>query len=494
MQFNTLVFMLFFIITALLYFVSPKKAKNWILLTASYVFYGLANAKILIYLLLCTLVTYGFGLLIEENKGKDKAKLFVTIAIILDIGVLAFFKYTDFAISIIGRFTSLFGANPEEKTLGLIAPLGISFITFQTVSYMIDVNRGKTPVCRSLLKYALYVAFFPIVIQGPISKAGDIIPQFDEEHKYDSDRVKEGIILFLFGLFMKMVIADRAALTVDHVFADLNNYSGAAILFSTILFALQLYADFAGYSLMAIGSAKILGFNVKRNFRQPYFSKSPAEFWRRWHISLNTWLKDYLYIPLGGSRCSKTRQYFNVMATFTLSGLWHGANVGYVLWGFINGIFVVIDNIIHKGKAKAKKAGNAVVGFLKALFNSILLLFTWVFFRARYFSLSMLAFKRMFTAFNCRPFLSAAKHMLLKRGESTLLGMTFTQYMILFAGFIVLWVADYLTSRNDNMAERIAKGNTLLRWLVVCFLLMSVICFGIYGFGYNAAAFVYTQF
>lgn len=503
MQFNSLLFLIFFIITAILYWILPHKARVPLLLVASYVFYLVAGPKLLVYLVACTLATYILGRLIQKNieKGnKNIAKALMIIGVICDALVLGAIKYANFFINLFNKFAGASGIG--IKNFNIIVPLGISFITFQTISYMIDIYRGDGHAEKNILKYATYVSFFPIVVQGPIEKARDIIPQFDEKKKLILPKLKEGIILVLFGLFLKLVIADRAAMPVNIVFAELSNYTGAEIIFALFMFVIQIYADFSGYSLIAIGTALILGINVKQNFRQPYMSTSISEFWRRWHISLNTWLKDYLYFPLGGSRCSKPRKYFNTMVTFTVSGFWHGANFGYVLWGVLNGVYVCVEGIFKDitGKGKKVKSKNDKkqvwpLVTIKRFFVLVFISASWLFFRAETSAASKIAIKKII--YELRPSIIVGKisEMLQSGLEGELLGTNALHYCILALSLIVLVFVDVWSHRHqEGLAHRIVRGNLIVRWLVLYALIFGVIIFGVYGFGYDAASFIYTRF
>ncbi len=493
MTFNTLDFILFLPIVFILYFVLPQKLRNPLLLLASYFFYAVYDLPLTLFLVICTLVTYGIGLVIGGSTDKRRRKAWLVVGVVLNLGTLGFYKYFNFFSKSLGE---LFGVK-ETVTLNLLVPLGISFILFQTASYVIDVYRGTLPAEKSLFKFALYVAFFPKLVQGPIERAVDILPQFDEEHHFDSKRWSEGMVMVIYGLFMKMVVADNAAIMVDTVFGNLKQYSGAAIAFAALMFTFQIYYDFAGYSYTAIGAAKVLGFEFKQNFRQPYLSHSVGEFWRRWHMSLNAWLRDYLYIPLGGSRCSKGRRYLNTLITFTLSGLWHGANWGYVIWGFINGVYINLENIVKSsfGSRKAKRTAAGAVGrFLQWLYTFCLVSFAWIFFRAQDLTTSITAIRRIFCNFNFNNFAEYLTSTLTKGAGTTFFGIDVAYGLIpLIIGMLIVLAVDILSEKTD-LAKKLADCCLFTRWPVYLFLMFAIILFGVYGYGYNAASFIYANF
>lgn len=329
MLFNSWQYLCFYPIVVLIYFILPKKVKNIWLLLASYYFYMGWNAKYIVLLFFTTVVTYIGSLIIE--KYRKKWILFLTL--VLNFSVLFYFKYIQFAWNNLGHICNKLGIPFIEHKFDILLPVGISFFTFQAVGYTIDVYRKEIYAERNFFRYALFVSFFPQLVAGPIERSKNLLKQLDKTYTYSYDRMREGLLLMLWGFFLKLVIADRAAIFVDTVFADTNKYAGLYIVVATIIFAFQIYCDFYGYSVIAMGSARIIGLNLMDNFNAPYFSRSVAEFWRRWHISLSTWFRDYLYIPLGGSHKGKIRNYLNLMIVFLTSGLWHGSAWTYVTWG-----------------------------------------------------------------------------------------------------------------------------------------------------------------
>ena len=340
MLFNSIDFLFFFIAVTLLYFALPHKYRWFLLLTASCYFY-MAFVPIYILILGFTIVVdYFAGILLENEKG-SKRKMYLVASMVANIGVLAIFKYYNFFN---GNLTHLLhGAGYQNPVpyLSILLPIGLSFHTFQAMSYTIEVYRGHQKAERHFGIYALYVMFYPQLVAGPIERPQNLIPQLYQKHEFNYQNVKEGLTMMLWGLFKKIVIADRLAIYVNHVYSRYDDVSGMTLLVATILFSFQMYCDFSGYSDIAIGAARVMGFKLMTNFRRPIFSKSTTEFWQRWHISLSSWFKDYLYFTLGGSRVAVPRWYLNLFIVFVISGLWHGANWTFIIWGAINGFYVI---------------------------------------------------------------------------------------------------------------------------------------------------------
>lgn len=490
MVFNSLEFLLFLPIVVILYYVLPQKLKIPLLLVGSYFFYAFYSLKLSVFLVVFTLVTYAIGIKIAASEGSTK-KAFLAVGVVAQTLTLALYKYTKFFLQ---TFSS------EEVKFDLLVPLGISFITFSGISYLIDVYRGKIAVEKRIIHFALYMAFFAKVVQGPIIKYGDIVSQFDEEHHWDDTNFRAGTLQVLYGLFMKMVIADRLAVAVNTVYGSASEYAGATLLFATMLFSLQIYFDFAGYSLVALGSARLLGYTFADNFRQPYLSSSVGEFWRRWHISLNKWLTDYIYIPLGGSRCAPFHRDVNTLITFGLSGLWHGADWGYVIWGLLNGLYIVIEKHISSitsrftkkdGEAPAAPAPKKSSSFGQVV-TFILISFSWIFFRAQSLTLSKTIITRIFKNFNLLGFMQYMKDCLTAE-EPAYLGITAYSWTILIICFVVSWIVD-IALQKWNLVEKFPNSSLPIRWVVYLVLIFAVIMFGMYGYGYSASAFIYAQF
>ena len=381
MLFNSIAFLLFFPIVCVLYFCIPAKkirVRNTLLLAASYYFYMNWEPAYALLLLTSTIVTYSTALGISRFEEKRKKKLFLVSSLVLNLAILFLFKYYNFLSSNIETVLLASGIGIDIPEFGLLLPVGISFYTFQALGYSIDVYRGTTKVEHDFATYALFVSFFPQLVAGPIERSNNLLPQFKKEHNAEYDTIMAGVRLMVWGYFLKLVVADRCGLFVDIVFNNVNHHTGGSYLLASLLFPFQIYGDFAGYSLIAIGVARILGFHLMENFHRPYFACSVGEFWHRWHISLSTWFKDYVYIPLGGNRVSRLRNYFNLFVTFTVSGIWHGANWTFVCWGMLHGTLLCIEKALGIGKQK-------YVGFRKTAhwaLTFILVCFAWILFRA----------------------------------------------------------------------------------------------------------------
>ena len=381
MPFNSFSFWLVFPFIFGLYWLIPAKynqARKVFLILVSYLLYMNWKPAFALVLLGVTIVTYGGGYLFGNQQNKNCKKRLAWLFAILAVLPLLVFKYYNFLNDSLSQGLAAIGLKFALPGLNWAIPVGISFFTFQAVGYMLDVYRGKTEVEKSILDYVLFVSFFPQVTSGPISTANELLPQIKATHKFDYEQGKQGLKFLLWGMFIKLVIADRLGLFVDTVYANYIHYNGGTCFVASVFYTLQIYCDFAGYSLMAIGIARTLGFNLINNFHRPYFAVSITDFWKRWHISLTRWLTQQIYIPLGGSRCSKARTYWNIFVTFLVSGIWHGANWTFIVWGCMHGVL----QIIEKAFGWQKYEGNSgVVKAIRILVTFLLVNFTWIFFR-----------------------------------------------------------------------------------------------------------------
>jgi len=335
--FNSLHFALFFPVVTTLYFLLPHRHRLWMLLLASCYFYMALVPKYILILFFLIAVDYTAGLLIERAPP-EKRRLYLLCSLLANVLVLSIFKYFNFINANVGGVIEALGGRWSLPNLNIILPIGLSFHTFQSISYVIEVYRGRQKAERNLGKYALYVLFYPQLVAGPIERPQNLLHQFDEPHRFDYARVTDGLKLMVWGLFKKVVIADRLAVAVDLVYNNPTSYSGWPLVVATYFFAIQIYCDFSGYTDMARGAAQVMGFRMMENFRAPYLATSIGEFWRRWHISLSSWFRDYVYIPMGGNQVPRWRWYANLMAVFLLSGLWHGASWTFVIWGGLHGL------------------------------------------------------------------------------------------------------------------------------------------------------------
>ena len=355
MLFNSITYFLFFVLVFSLYWTILRKkfmGQNLFLLIASYFFYGWWDVRFLILIFISSSVDFFLGRAIFNQPDKKKKQYILGLCMVINLGMLGFFKYYNFFVDNFSSLMIHFGFQPNIKMFHIILPVGISFYTFQSLSYSIDIYRDKIKPTNNFVSFMTFVSFFPQLVAGPIERASNLLPQFLKARIFNRDHFVAGFRFILYGLFKKMVIADRLAYFVNHIYDTPEKYDGTILLAATFMFGFQIYCDFSGYSDIAIGSARLLGFDLMQNFRTPYLTRSFRDFWRRWHISLSTWFRDYVYIPLGGNRVSQGRWIFIILLTFSLSGLWHGASLKFVIWGGLHGIGLVINRIwdsIFKG-------------------------------------------------------------------------------------------------------------------------------------------------
>jgi len=445
-----------------------------------------------------TVITYASGLLIDRSnqitdaqKRTRQRKLWVGCSFALNLIILFAFKYFYFAVDSINWMLANMGVSLIEPTFDVLLPVAISFYTFQALSYTMDLYRGEIRVERSLGKYALFVAFFPALLAGPIERSKNLLKQMHEKHEFDYENIKNGLLLMLWGFFIKMVIADRIASSVHRVYGNYERYFGFQLAIATVLFAIQIYCDFAGYSYIAKGAAQTMGFSLVDNFKQPYFSASIREFWSRWHISLSTWFRDYLYIPLGGSRCSRLKKYRNTMITFLVSGLWHGASWNFVVWGFIHGSYQIVGDISLPLRTKLynmlkinTKSGLFKIGQVSVTFA--LVCFAWIFFRAPTLLDALNIIERIFLNFGFANifdrFLYGMQYFGLNQSNAAAAGVS----------ILILFIVDQLQTRMDAR-ETLARRNIVIRWAVYYALVFAVILLGVFGFGVSNE-FLYFQF
>lgn len=497
MLFNSVDFLIFFPLVTLIYFIIPHKIRYLWLLVCSYYFYMCWNAQYALLLFASTFITWASGLGIAHAAKKEaddptrqRSKGIVAISLILNLSLLFFFKYANFTIDNLNAIFSKIGITFQVPTLDLLLPVGISFYIFQALSYTIDVYRGDVPVERNLLRYMLFVSFFPQLVAGPIERSSRLVAQLYEKHTFNFDRMVRGLMLMLWGYFQKVVVADRICVLVDQVFNYVTYYSGFTVLVGALFFAVQIYCDFSGYSIIAVGAAQVMGFDLMDNFRQPYLAVSVSDFWRRWHISLTTWFRDYLYIPLGGNRKGKWKKYRNIMIVFLSSGLWHGANWTYVIWGGLNGLYQVIGAETKKLRTKCKNAlrirDNTASGKLLSMVVTFLLVdFSWIFFRAATLEDAVTFLKQMFASFN--PWV-------LFDGTLYTLGLSQIDFWVGVLSILVIFIVDSLHERKVHIREWILEQNLVFRWVIYFVAIFTILIFGFYGPNYDAAQFIYFQF
>ncbi len=401
MLFNSLEFLVFFPIVIALYFALPHRFRWVMLLLASYYFYMCWNYTYVVLIVSTTVINYIAGIGIARSRSAFIRSFYLVMGLVTSLGILFFYKYFNFFGGSINSLFAHFNIFYQVPAYNVLLPVGISFYTFQTLSYTIDVYKNqKTPEYHFGI-FALYVSFFPQLVAGPIERSTNLLPQFYEKHTFKYSRVRDGIYIMAWGFFKKVVIADRLSEYVNLVYGDPTGYGSMHLLLGTVFFAIQIYCDFSGYSDIAIGTAKIMGFSLMKNFNRPYFARSIGEFWHRWHISLSTWFRDYLYIPLGGNRVAKTRWYFNLFITFLISGLWHGANWTFVIWGALHGFYLIfaiwtsnIRQAINNRIGISKLPG--LEHFIQVVITILLSWFAWIFFRANSLQDAFLIIGRLF--------------------------------------------------------------------------------------------------
>ena len=441
---------------------------------ASYYFYMSWNAKYVILILFTTVISYVAAILLEHFKNQKIKKIILAITLISCLGVLFIFKYFNFFSEAISNILKSLSIQLNPVTLKLLLPVGISFYTFQTLGYVIDVYRNNLKAERHFGYYAAFISFFPQLVAGPIERTNNLLPQIKNEHFFDYSQATYGLKLMAWGFFKKLVIADNLAINVDTVYNDIQSYKGFALILASLFFTIQIYCDFSGYSDIARGSSKLMGIDLMENFKSPYFSASIKEFWSRWHISLSTWFRDYLYIPLGGNRVKKSRHYFNLMITFLISGLWHGANWTFMIWGGIHGLAQIIEDFFNSGK---RKELHGIRWFGKVIFVFTFCSFAWIFFRAQNISEIIYIFSHCFDGIS-QPL--------------TYIRSGVGSKKILLLVMCILSIYDYISLLNEQEAIKLLNiTNTYFRWLAYIILGLSIIIFSHKGV---ATEFVYFQF
>jgi D-alanyl-lipoteichoic acid acyltransferase DltB (MBOAT superfamily) len=480
MLFNSFTFAIFLSIVFLLYWSISKNVKiqNIFLLATSYFFYGWWDWRYLSLVLLCSITNYTAGILMMKTDVQKRRKLILTVCCLVSFGVLGMFKYYDFFVTSFVDAFSLIGIHLQAKTLHLILPVGISFYTFHTLSYTIDVYRGKFEPTKDVVSFFLFVSIFPLAMAGPIERATNLLPQIYKRRTFDYSLAVDGMRQILWGLFKKVVIADNCASIANEIFNNSAIYSGSTLLLGAIFFTFQIYGDFSGYSDMALGIGKLLGFKFLKNFSFPYFSRDIAEFWRRWHISLNTWFRDYLYIPLGGSRGSKGQVVRNTFIIFLVSGFWHGANWTFIAWGTYHALLFFPLIIIGKNRKYTDTVAEGRIlphlkEVLQMLFTFVLVVFGWILFRAENMThvwnyISEIFSPSLFTM----PFLGY------KRSTITLI------FVVIF--MLIEWIGR----KNQYAIEKFNFTNKwYIRWAFYYAITLLII-----SFGGEEQQFIYFQF
>ncbi len=465
MLFNSIAFLFFFPFTVLLYFLIPQRYRYIWLLFSNYVFYLSQDRGVVLFLALSTLITWITGNIIYSKNVKIK-RIALFIGIVLNLLPLLIFKYSNFFLSF----------SDAGKTLNLVIPAGISFYTLQSMTYVIDCYRDRLAPEKNLFKYALFVSFFPCILSGPIERAESFLPQTElSEHSFDPERVKEGLRYMLWGYFMKLVIVSRLEILTDLVYRDYADLSGTAVLIGVIAFSLQIYCDFAGYSFIALGTARILGYNIICNFRQPYLACSIQDFWRRWHVSLSTWFRDYLYIPLGGSKKGDLRRYLNIMIVFVVSGLWHGAGLTFLIWGVLHGLFQNIGHMLLPLRKRTESFLTSYRGgrwkkpyeFMSILVTYVIVMLAWIPFKSTDLSQAGEVFLSMFND-------NRLEHLF--DGTLFTLGLGVNNLFFAIAALFVVIITDLLCEKRGCTISRLFDGmRTSFRWAVYYLLIIMIL-------------------
>ena len=480
MLFNSILFAIFLPIVFALYWIFIKniKLQNIILLLASYYFYGCWDWRFMFLLAFSTFLDYYSGIKIENANSQKLKKIWLTISIGINLGFLGFFKYYNFFIDSFTDLLNGLGFNAHPWTLQIILPVGISFYTFHGLSYIIDIYYGRIKAERNIIDYSVFVSFFPLLVAGPIERATHLLPQLKKQKLFDYNQAVDGMRQILWGLFKKMVIADNCAIYANQIFENPDSQSGSNLVLGAIFFTFQIYGDFSGYSDIALGVAKLFGINLLKNFNYPYFSRDIAEFWRRWHMSLSTWFRDYLYIPLGGSKGGNWMRIRNTFIIFIVSGFWHGANWTFIFWGFLNALFIMPSIIFKTNRNNIEiVAYNKVLPSLKDLINIIitftLTVFAWIFFRAN--SVSH-AFEYISNIFNKSLF-----------SFPTLNKSAFATLILILLLILVEWIGR----RNNYGIEKLfLNKHRIIRWIFYAFIIMLIGLF----LQTEESPFIYFQF
>ncbi|MDB5087405.1 MAG: rane-bound O-acyltransferase family protein [Mucilaginibacter sp.] len=475
MLFNSIDFVIFYIVVTILYFVVPHKLK-WIILLAASCYFYMAFVPVYILILGFTiLIDYFAGIYIENEHNPRRRKLLLAASLVANIGILFIFKYFNFLNLNVNILLNKFNYHNPIPYLTILLPIGLSFHTFQAMSYTIEVYRGNQKAERHFGIYSLYVMFYPQLVAGPIERPQNVLPQLRIRHKFSYDLMQSGLKMMLWGFFKKLVIADRLSIFVNSVYNNPDMHNGTTIAIASFFFAIQIYCDFSGYTDIAIGCARTMGFDLMRNFNRPYFASNIQDFWRRWHISLSTWFRDYVYIPLGGSKVSGKRRYLNLFIVFLLSGVWHGANYTYIIWGMLHGLYSVIYILIkpYLRKTPENKIAAALMRMGNIALTISLVTFAWIFFRAASLHDAFTLIRNL-RSFGARPFI----------GDGV---SNFAQSVL---AIVLLFILEYKIEYYPEKFNFFSSPNILLRWGSLTFTILWIIVFGVF----NGGQFIYFQF
>lgn len=512
MLFHTMQYILFLPAAVIVYYLLPKKTRYLWLLIASYYFYMQWNPAYVLLLFSCTAVTYLGGRILEklhhsQKNGRRGEKICLAACLLINLAVLGYFKYFSFALHHFNRILRYAGADEIVWKDEPILPVGISFYILQALGYLIDVYRREIKAEKNFLRYALFVSFFPQLVAGPIERSGNLLIQLRKQHSFEYENLRKGLLLVLYGMFLKMVIADRAAILVNTVYGNSQAYPGFYIVAATCFFSIQIYCDFHGYSTIARGSALIMGIRLLDNFEAPYYSRSVKEFWRRWHISLSGWFRDYLYIPLGGSRKGQVKKECNLLTVFGISGLWHGASLAFIVWGILNGLYQVCADTIRKvrclfmtfvNRFLARWVSNEIViradtagknCFSRHLLQTAatfgFITFSWLFFRAGTMKNAIQVFFNMMRINNW---------IILFDGSLYGLGVAKNEMNVLIVSIFGLFTVDHYKYKGRDVADLFFRQEWWFRVALIMIMLFTILLYGCYGEIYDVQQFIYFQF
>ncbi|MCR5609005.1 MAG: hypothetical protein K6G26_08080 [Lachnospiraceae bacterium] len=478
MTFITFNFYIFLIAVLILYYILPLRFRYLSLLMGSISFYMLFYKEGWWLILLTILLSYLFSIMIFKQNGQAKTTIYV-LSLVFTICPLLI-KYIN----------TIKTGDASKGIIGFVVPLGISFYTISIIAYLTDIYKGIVTPTYNILKYTLYVSFFPHIVQGPIPRYNDLSKDLYEGHAFHEDTFSKGLHLIIWGFFLKLVIADKVAVVVNTIFDNYQAYVGFYVLIGALLYSLQLYADFYACTTLARGIALLFGIKLKDNFRQPYFATSIKDFWQRWHLTLTSFLRDYIYIPLGGNRHGKKRKYLNILIVFAVSGIWHGAGLNYMIWGLVHGIYQIVGELTDKKRTKfldsirlTKDRPKTII--LKRIITFLLITITWIPFRAQNMEVACIMISNMFTKFN--PWI-------LFNNRIFSLGLSWKELMVLLVATIILYLISHAHEKGKHISNIILSKNIFIRWSIYILAIISIMIFGTYGFGFNPQDFIYGGF
>lgn len=484
MLFNSIGFMIFFPIVVLIYFALPSKYRSVWLLATSYYFYSCWSAEYAVMLFLSTLVTYFSARLMY---GKNKKIIFVG-CVGINIGILLGIKFFNIGSLLLDKILGALGMSLDMGAFSIVLPVGMSFYMFQSLGYLIDVYRGTTKVEYNFIRYALFVSFFPTILSGPIERSGNLLKQIQSGTEFSYENAKVGLLMMLFGYFQKILISNRIAPLVNDAY--LNYESGSILMWAIILYGIQIYTDFAGYSYIAQGTAKVLGFDIIENFKRPYFAVSIKDFWSRWHISLSQWLRDYVYFSLGGSQQGKLKTYRNLILTFLISGIWHGNGLGFIVWGLLHGIYQVAGRVTENCRKRIKQKLRINTEcwsyhFFQGVITFALVDFAWLFFSTSSLTDALSIIHKVIYNFNLGEVVLHKFYML---------GMEESRFFLLLIEIAIVIFVDILHEKGISIIAWLNRQNIVFRWGIYFVIIFVIIIGAIYNYGTEASAFIYTQF